>query len=309
MIAREEKARMLSAAQIGVMPPTPAVALPVATQTDDGILAETDPTLRSIREAMADGYAGVILTGVPGTGKSRHAALIARRLTGDDDSRIEVVQFHPSYQYEDFVEGYVIEGNSFERQPKTFSKICIKASEDPSRQYVLVVDEISRTDVARVFGEAFTYIERTKRNVQFTLASGTEMAVPDNLFIIATMNPWDRGADELDIALERRFAFVEMEPDSAALRALLLKNGLDANLTDATVAFFEFLQKHPNPQCHLGHGYFVHAKDRDSLLRLWTLQLARTLKRACRADRAAFERIEQQWNELVVTPVPTADAT
>lgn len=307
MIVSPEKVRMLTAAELGAAPPPAADQSPPASAaSDDAPLPDDDPILVQVRQALDDGYAGVILTGVPGTGKSRHASLIAKRLTDDDEDRFKFVQFHPSYQYEDFVEGYVIQGNSFERKPKAFGKLCEDASADTSKRFILVIDEISRTDVARVFGEAFTYIERSKRGLQFTLASGNSMVVPENLYLIATMNPWDRGVDELDVALERRFAFVSMAPSEAALRQLLAKNGLEQGLIDAVSAFFAFLQQHQNPRCHLGHGYFVHAKDRDSLLRLWDLQFDRVLERACAGDRGAFDHIRQRWSELVVNSATPA---
>jgi 5-methylcytosine-specific restriction protein B len=301
MTMSPDKVRTLTAAELGAALPPPADAPPpISAASDDAVLPDDDPILVKVRHAMEDGYAGVILTGVPGTGKSRHASLIARKLTNGDEARFEFVQFHPSYQYEDFVEGYLIQGSDFTRQLKTFGKLCDDASQDTSKRHILVIDEISRTDVARVFGEAFTYIERSKRGLKFTLASGTPMVVPENVFLIATMNPWDRGVDELDVALERRFAFVDMRPDRAELHQLLADNGLDGSLIDAAVAFFDFLQDQASPRCHLGHGYFVHARDRESLLRVWDFQLAHVLERASGTDRGAFARIERRWNDLVV---------
>jgi 5-methylcytosine-specific restriction protein B len=302
MTLSSEKVRTLTAGELGAVSPAPPDDLPISAASDDTVLSEDDPTFLQVRQALEDGYAGLILTGVPGTGKSRHADLIASKLVDSDPARFKSIQFHPSYQYEDFVEGYVIEGNNFKKTLKTFGQLCIDASQDSSRRYVLVIDEISRTDVARVFGEAFTYIEQSKRGRDFILASGTEMVVPENLFIIATMNPWDRGADELDMALERRFAFIDMKPDRGALREILTANGLDAPLIDATVQFFDFLQDFSVERCRLGHGYFVHAKDRESLLRLWGLQLGYVLAKACGTDTGAFAAIEQRWDGLIATP-------
>jgi len=227
------------------------------------------------------------------------AALVADSLTGGAATRAPSVQFHSSYQYEDFIEGFVPDGESFARQLKIFSLLCIDASENPDDQYILVIDEISRADVARVFGEALTYIERSKRNRPFKLSSGTELMVPENIFIIATMNPWDRGVDDLDAALERRFAFIEMPPKEDDLRNLLEENSLDRDLVDRVLQFFNFLMNLPNVRCHIGHGFFVHARDQASLNRLWHLQLAHVLKRACRDDDAAFASITDQWNATI----------
>jgi 5-methylcytosine-specific restriction protein B len=302
MTISPEKVRLLTAAELGVVAPALLDDLPVSAASDEAILSELDDTLVRVRQVLEDGYAGVILTGVPGTGKSRHADLIALKLVDADQARFKSIQFHPSYQYEDFVEGYVIEGSSFTRTPKTFGQLCIDASQDHDRRFVLVIDEMSRTDVARVFGEAFTYLERSKRGREFILASGTEMVVPENLFIIATMNPWDRGADELDMALERRFAFIEMKPSREALRNILTTNGLELPLIDSTIEFFDFLQDSRVEHCRLGHGYFVHAKDRPSLLRVWEFQLAYVLERACGPDKGTFAAIKKRWDDLIASP-------
>jgi 5-methylcytosine-specific restriction enzyme B len=307
MTISAEKVRMLTAAELGAVLPTAPDDLPVSATSDERELPDDDDTYVQVRLALEDGYAGIILTGVPGTGKSRHADLIASKLADADRARFKSIQFHPSYQYEDFVEGYIIEGSSFKKTLKTFAQLCFDASQNGSQRYVLVIDEISRTDVARVFGEAFTYIERSKRGREFILASGTEMVVPENLFIIATMNPWDRGADELDMALERRFAFVEMKPDREALQQILFDNGLEAPLIEKAVEFFDFLQAFRIERCHLGHGYFVHAKDRESLLRVWQFQLGYVLERACGTETGAFATIKQRWDELVVGVAPQAD--
>lgn len=302
---RREKVRQLTAEQLGLVSAlSPAPIPPAAAASDDATLPDDDEVFTAVRDAMADGYAGAILSGVPGTGKSRKAALIAAKLTGGDANRAPFVQFHSSYQYEDFIEGYVPEGETFSRQLKTFGRLCLDASEHPDELYIIVIDEISRADVARVFGEALTYIERSKRNRLFKLASGTELIVPENIFVLATMNPWDRGVDDLDAALERRFAFIVMPPEESALRELLHDNGLDAALIESTADFFRYLQTMANTRCHLGHGFFVHARDASSLERLWQLQLGYVLRRACRDDGAAFDQIEQRWRAIINNPAP-----
>src|ERR1700752_4416883 len=98
---------------------------------------------------------------------------------------------------------------------------------DPTNSYVLVIDELSRADVGRVFGEALTYVERTKRELPFNIANGDLIKVPSNFVILATMNPFDRGVDEVDAAFERRFAKISMDPDKALLDEILTDNGMD----------------------------------------------------------------------------------
>ena len=296
---RSSKIREITAADLGIVPPeSEGSTTPPAAASDDGALAEDNPFLLAVRDAMADGYGGVILTGVPGTGKSRMAALVADKLTKGQAGRAPFVQFHASYQYEDFIEGYVPVGSAFSRELKTFALLCLEASENPDDQYVLVIDEISRADVARVFGEALTYVERSKRGKSFKLASGTDLTVPDNIFVLATMNPWDRGVDELDAALERRFAFVDMPPSEDDLRGILEENVVAPELAKKIVEFFVFLNNLSNQRYHLGHGFFVHARDQGSLERLWSFQLSYVLRRACRDDSAAFEAISRRWYDL-----------
>lgn len=303
---RADKIRTLTAEDLGVLPPEPegASAPPAAAASDDGALAEGHAIWVAVRDAMADGYGGVILTGVPGTGKSRMAALVADKFSDGQPVRAPFVQFHASYQYEDFIEGYVPVGDTFSRELKTFGLLCLEASENPDDQYVIVIDEISRADVARVFGEALTYVERSKRGKPFKLASGTDLTVPDNIFVLGTMNPWDRGVDELDAALERRFAFIDIPPSEDDLRAILLANTVETNLIDNVVEFFRFLNSLPNERHHLGHGFFVHVRDLASLQRLWKFQLSYVLRRASRDDDAAFNSILKRWHDIF-SPTPT----
>ena len=145
--------------------------------------------------------------------------------------------------------------------------VCEQAAEEPKNTHVLVIDEISRCDAARVFGEALTYIEMTKRGMIFSLSSGTQMQIPRNVRILATMNPWDRGVDDIDFALGRRFCYIAMEPPNTdILRQILTQGSLQQSTIDSVVQFFENIQRLPNPLCHIGHAYFVPARDEESNL-------------------------------------------
>lgn len=293
--------RSLSVADLGLSEYLPAetgasVSAPFLVEP----LEETDPILTRVRDALKDGFAGVIFVGPPGTGKSWNAAGAAMALAEGDKSRLRFVQFHPSFQYEDFVEGYIPQGSGeFELAPKHFRRMCEDAALQPDKAHVLVIDEISRCDAARVFGEALTYLETSKRGMPFFLSSGTEMSIPPNVIILATMNPWDRGVDDMDIALERRFAHLEMPPRSDILRQMLGSNGLADTRIDGVVRFFEAVQKLPNPLCHIGHAYFVQVKDDSSLLRLWQLQLRHHFARAYRNDVDEMKKIDNMWLQLV----------
>ncbi len=267
-------------------------------------IPDTDPVHSAIKQALLDGYAGVILRGPPGTSKSWYAKRVALAISANDPAASDFVQFHPSYQYEDFIEGWSPNSSGgFSLQPKTFLRACTRAAENPHKTYVLVIDEISRCDAARVFGEALTYLESTKRGMAFTLASGTSMSVPGNLVLIGTMNPWDRGVDEMDVALLRRFAQIEMKPSAESLRDILGGNGMEQRLVDAVARFFEALQRSSNPMLHIGHAYFVYARDGASLERVWELQLRHHFRSACRLEPEELKRLEGMWSQMVAVEI------
>ena len=273
-------------------------------------LAEDDNIMITIRDIMSDGFAGAIFSGSPGTGKTWYARKAAVTLANSDESRIAFVQFHPSYQYEDFVQGFDATTNGWVLGNRVFAAMCSDALDRPDDQFVLVIDEFSRTDVARVFGEAMTYIETTKRGMPFKLQSGEEMVVPPNLFIIATMNPWDRGVDDLDVAMERRFATVGFLPDPAVLAAHLANSKLAQPVQEGVLSFFKALQKQDNDHCRIGHAYFNSVRDEQSLLRLWRFRLLPHFHRAARMDRNLLKSVAAMWSSMVLTKMaPASDIT
>jgi len=299
------KMRSLSVSELGLQD---YLSQPPDLASDLDLLPETDSVMSAIREALKDGYAGVILEGPPGTSKSLYAHRAAMTLADGDERRVRFVQFHPSYQYEDFMEGYFpTSSGHFELKLKHFTALCADAEKEQDRIFVLVIDEISRCDAARVFGEALTYIEISKRGLRFRLSSGSEMSIPPNVVILATLNPWDRGVDEMDMALERRFAYIEMPPRADKLREILIENGISEERIDALVQFFEQAQRSPYPACHIGHAYFIHVKDDPSLQRLWDLQLRHHFARACRNDPDEFKKLENIWKQLVGRPPHAVD--
>jgi 5-methylcytosine-specific restriction protein B len=128
--------------------------------------------------------------------------------------------FHPAYGYEDFLEGYkpisVSNQLSFEKRDGIFKKICADAQRRPECNYYLIIDEINRGDIPRIFGELLTILEKDKRGKPILLPlSGSSFSVPNNVYVIGTMNTADRSIALLDTALRRRFGFIELMPDSA----------------------------------------------------------------------------------------------
>jgi len=297
----------LSLQDLGIDQAGPSLA---ATNAGASSILEEDRVYVAVKQALQDGYAGVILRGPPGTSKSWYAKEIALAIADNDTTLVSFIQFHPSYQYEDFMEGWSPNSSGgFELRPKKFLNLCADAEEDPDNTYVLVIDEISRSDAARVFGEALTYLESSKRGMPFSLASGTTTSVPPNLIIIGTMNPWDRGVDDLDVALLRRFAQIDMPPDVGILTELLGLNGVDQALIEALGRFFSALQKQQNSMLHIGHAYFAHVRDAGSLARVWEFQLRHHFRSACRLEPEELRKLESMWSKMVapsLEPLPVA---
>lgn len=158
----------------------------------------------------------VILQGAPGVGKTFAAKRLAYSMMGcKNQNRVMMVQFHQSYTYEDFIEGFrpSSTNNSFEIKKGAFVNFCQKAAEDPDNEYFFIIDEINRGNLSKIFGELFMLIENDKRgNALQLLYSGDKFSVPPKLYIIGMMNTADRSLAMLDYALRRRFSFFEMNP-------------------------------------------------------------------------------------------------
>ncbi|MEO7327322.1 MAG: winged helix-turn-helix domain-containing protein [Minicystis sp.] len=218
-------------------PPGPPNERPVAPPLPglSGVVARINAVLQRKRQ--------VILYGPPGTGKTywaQHAVeeLASRAWFGRAADQlstteraellrgraIETCSFHPAYGYEDFLEGYRPiasgAGLTFELRDGIFKRLCRQAAKRSDRPFFLLIDEINRGDVPRIFGELLTVLEKDKRNRPVTLPlSGEAFAVPDNVFVLGTMNTADRSIALLDAALRRRFGFVELLPDATVLGA------------------------------------------------------------------------------------------
>jgi len=238
-------------------------------------------------QSILDRKSQVILYGPPGTGKTYWAEKAAFELTAyakfekgyeklsekerdlidgknrESQSLVRTCTFHPAYGYEDFIEGYrpktVNDQLVFELEDGILKKICHDASENPSLEYYLIIDEINRGDIPRIFGELLTVIEKDKRGKTITLAiSGEPFSVPDNVFILGTMNTADRSIALLDTALRRRFGFVELMPDVSVLgNAVIEKSiplGLWLNALNARIC--EFIGRDAR-NLQIGHAYFL----------------------------------------------------
>jgi len=168
----------------------------------------------------------IIFQGPPGTGKTYVAQKLAKSLAGEEGS-VTLVQFHPSYAYEDFVQGYrpsLVQGQpGFRLQDGPLLKAARRAREDPDANHFLVIDEINRGNLGKVFGELYFLLEyrNEKMRLQYQGEDDSPFSLPGNLYIIGTMNTADRSIALVDLALRRRFYFVEFHPDEDPVKGLL----------------------------------------------------------------------------------------
>src|SRR5690625_2525183 len=174
--------------------------------------------------------------------------------------------FHPSYGYEDFLEGIKpkIENQTtlFELKDGIFKSICDDAINNPDRNYYLMIDEINRGDISRIFGELITSIESNKRGKEIILLLSNQVfTVPENVYIIGTMNTADRSIALLDVALRRRFGFIELLPEYRLLEGISIKNlPLGEWLKQLNYRIIENLGQ-DGRNLQIGHSYFLEKEN------------------------------------------------
>lgn len=292
--------RRLTADDLGIGYAARAEASHGSSAPDAPTLRADDPRLTNIVRLLKR-FGGVILSGPPGTSKSWLAGQVADQITNGDNSRRADIQFHGSYQFEDFMEGYrpAEDGSGFVPRDGVFLRMAKAAKGDERRRpHVIVIDELSRADVGRVFGEALTYIEQSKRGEEFTLPSGKKTSVPTNLYVVATMNPLDRGVDEIDAAFERRFAKIDMPPRRDLLEEILDQNGVDPVIIRRLLGWFSRINARTatNPAAAVGHAYFVDVVDADSLQDVWEYQLQHHVRRVFQYDQEGRDETVNGWS-------------
>ena len=267
----------------------------------------------------------VILYGPPGTGKTFWALQTARDLAShthfgrsfselSETEKMEIIgkdpegkaalfyqcTFHPMYGYEDFIEGYrpvTTDGQlSFELREGIFKSICSLAGQNPKKSYYLLIDEINRGDIPRIFGELLTMLEKDKRGTMVKLPlSGQSFHVPLNVYIIGTMNTADRSIALLDTALRRRFGFIELMPDIS-----LFANTIIANLPLGP--WLEALNRRiiasigrDARNLQIGHAYFMEngrpVTSPERFVRILREDIVPLLQEYCYEDYDALEKI------------------
>ena len=210
----------------------------------------------------------LILQGPPGTGKTFIARRIAWCLIGHkDDDPIEMVQFHQSYAYEDFVQGFrPTDDGGFTLMDGVFHRFCERARANPETPHVFIIDEINRGNLSRIFGELLMLIEHDKRSKDYAVSltySDTRFHVPENVHILGMMNTADRSLALVDYALRRRFAFETLEPaygtdyGRSAFEKYLTKTGADSGLARRICERIGQLNAMIRADRELGRGFQV----------------------------------------------------
>ena len=298
--------------ELDVPPPIYEIAQPVAM-----IREKTDPPLNpffSLTE-MADqsGYEAaalarwvralrrkgqIVLYGPPGTGKTFMAQLLARHLVGGGNGAVELVQFHPNYGYEDFVQGIrpvtTPDGQlRYELTPGRLLTFCQTAGrkQGPS---VLIIDEINRANLPRVFGELLYLLEY--RDQTIALAGGGTLQLPPNLYLIATMNTADRSIALVDHALRRRFAFIQLAPHYQSLHHYHQRHQTHFPIEKLIVLLQQLNNQIGDPNYAIGTSFFLHPHLADELADIWQMEIEPYL------EELFFDRPEQlppyHWQQI-----------
>jgi MoxR-like ATPase len=282
----EEEFEIIRAAIDEKNPPIPPATLKAYTKQE--ALSEMFISERELDDMISRlrRKKNVILQGPPGVGKTFVARRLAFLMMGvKDASRVQMVQFHQSYAYEDFIQGYrPNDDGRFTIKPGIFYEFCRKSQRDPERDYFFIIDEINRGNLSKIFGELMMLIEHDKRGPGFaiplTYARGGDdlFYIPDNFYLIGMMNTADRSLSLVDYALRRRFAFVTLHPkfaserfaetlaDAGAPDALIHKIRERVGVLNKEIADDE---RNLGPGYQIGHSYFCPGSDSQSLDEAW----------------------------------------
>jgi len=288
-------------------------------ELEPAILPEIIQNIQSVLERKGQ----LILYGPPGTGKTYWAERAAREMASldrygksfdqlsegersalidgsDASGAVRICCFHPAYGYEDFLEGYRPEEAdgkmSFALRDGIFKRLCKDASANPDAKFYLIIDEINRGDIPRIFGELMTVLEKNKRGKPIILpVSGEQMRVPENVRVIGTMNTADRSIALLDTALRRRFGFIEMMPDASVLGESVVGgvhlgewlSGLNRRICDCVGRDARNRQ--------IGHSYLMEdgkpISNLSSFSRVFQDEIIPLLEEYCYEDYSTMEKI------------------
>lgn len=275
--------------------------------------------LQTVIDLLQDRHQ-IVLYGPPGTGKTYTALRIARHLSPPEAVRL--VQFHPSYSYEDFFEGIrpvTVDGQvEFHLRAGPLRQLAAAAAQAPDVPHFLIIDEINRANLAKVFGELYFLLEYRQDSVQLQYSPDQLFRLPLNVFVIGTMNTADRSIALVDSAIRRRFAFVEMHPAEDPVKGLL-NAWLAANhwIDDERAPLLEALNEAIGEQdrdLHIGPSYLMKADAERDLDRVWEYSILPLLeehyygRKTRKQIRSEFGLASLRKRISRASPSSTADA-
>lgn len=282
-----------------------------------GLLAESilfqEKDLKELEDLLIEKQQ-LIFYGPPGTSKTYVARKFASYFVGSE-TNVKIVQFHPSYSYEDFIEGIRPKTSEngdnvgFSKQLGLFSTLVTDCKSRPNEKFVLIIDEINRGNIAKIFGELIYLLEYRDEKVFLTYSPDKEFWIPKNLYIIGTMNSADRSIAYIDYALRRRFYFKGFYPDYIMLEKWFEKNPTRLNtkeyprkIIETLTKVNEEIQEKFGPEYQVGHSYFmVKNLDEQRLKRILEYSIKPLLEQYFYGKKDDIEDLVEACNAMLPT--------